>query len=459
MPMIPWGLSLGEQTTTGDKSTAAASRAAAAQALKDVLGSGHALDEALETRLARLSDPRDRGLASEIAYGVLRRLPGLRDIARRLLKHPFKTRDLDLECLLLAGLYQLQELRVPAHAAVSETVAAARLLRKNWATALLNAVLRSYQRRKMELEQQLEAEPEDRHDFPDWLLKRLRQAWPDAWENCVSESNRHPPMVLRVNSARIARQDYAERLAAAGIANRSLPHAQAAIRLDRPVGVDRLPGFSDGLVSVQDGAAQLAAQLLEAHAGERVLDACAAPGGKTGHILELTPDLDLTAVDKGPKRLAPLHANLTRLGLQARVLDTDLTVANGPWADRLYQRILLDAPCSATGVIRRHPDIKWLRRERDIAPLTRTQDRILDALWSSLAPGGMLVYATCSLLPEENHLRVQAFLSRTIDAREAHIQASWGRASPCGRQLLTGDDDMDGFYYARLLKSAQVPGP
>ncbi len=454
MPTTLWGPSLGEQPGKSKSGKGAASRLAAVLALTDVLARGRALDQALEQRLAKLQDPRDRGLASEIAYGVLRRRNSLLKIANGLLRQPFKARDLDVECLLLAGLYQLRELRVPAHAAVSETVAASRLLRKDWARGLLNAVLRNYQRnaagRAVDTPEEL--------DFPNWLTQRLQKAWPEHWRDSLQASNRHPPMVLRVNGARVKREAYALQLAAAGITARPMATAPDALRLDQPTPVENLPGFDDGLVSVQDSAAQLAARLLDPQPGDRVLDACAAPGGKTCHLLELESGIHLTAVDKGEQRLGPLRSNLERLGLNARVLDSDLTRSDGPWNDQPYQRILLDAPCSATGVIRRHPDIKWLRREEDIAKLALTQDRILDNLWLSLAPGGLLLYATCSLLAEENQLRIQAFLQRTADAHEAPLEVDWGRAAPHGRQILVGDADMDGFYYCLLRKSAAETG-
>ncbi len=432
--------------------SAARPRAVAALAVHDVLGPGRALDQALEQRLGGLSDGRDRGLAREIAYGVLRFLPRLRLLAAKLLQRPIKRRDLDLECLLLAGLYQLLYLRVPAHAAVSETVAAARLLDKPWAAGLLNGVLRGFGRRREELLAALEQESSARWCFPGWLLERLRSTWPDAWEELVEQSNRRPPMVLRVNRALTSRTEYAGRLAAAGLAARPLVHAAQGLVLDRPVEVEALPGFGDGLVSVQDGAAQLAAPLLQPEAGQRVLDACAAPGGKAAHILELAPEVKLTAVDINLERLEPLRANLARLQLDARVLAGDVADRSGAWAEGRYERILLDVPCSATGVIRRHPDIKWLRRPADIGRLTRLQARILDTLWSRLVPGGMLVYVTCSLLAEENYQQIQAFLQRTDDARELPIEAPWGRICRHGRQVLTGAAAMDGFYFARLTK-------
>jgi 16S rRNA (cytosine967-C5)-methyltransferase len=437
---------------------AAHSRWAAAQAVKDVLGAGQALDQALPPRLQSLGDSRDKGLASEMAYGVLRHLSQLQAIASALLQKPLKPRDLDVQCLLLVGLYQLIHLRVPSHAAVSETVAATRLAGKPWASGLLNALLRAFQRRR---EQLLAAAAQDEAkalNFPPWLLQALRQYWPDDWRMLAEQSNQRPPMSLRVNQTHVSRAKYAELLAAAGIAARPLAHNPLGLLLDSAVDVDVLPGFADGWVSVQDAAAQLAAPLLAVSGAQQVLDACAAPGGKSAHILELAPQAALTAVDLNPRRLAPMRDSLQRLGLSARLLEADMSNPEGVWADRQYQRILLDVPCSASGVIRRHPDIKWLRRASDIERLAQLQARILDAVWPSLAPGGELLYVTCSVLAPENQQQIEAFLQRTEDAREEPIEAQWGRAMAYGRQVLTGEADMDGFYFARLRKHAGAGG-
>lgn len=447
-------LSPGQRKDSRRSATAAFPRAAAALAVADVLGPGRALDDALELRLAKLTDRRDLGLSREIAYGVLRFLPRLRFAAARLLQHPLKSRDLDVECLLLAGIYQLLYLRVPAHAAVAETVDAVRVLGKPWAKGLVNGVLRNFERRKSQLSEAMGRDRAARLCFPDWLYARLRRSWPEDWARVVEHSNARPPMALRVNKARLSRRMYVSQLAEAGLAVRPLPATTCGLQLDRPVAVEALPGFADGLVSIQDGAAQLAVPLLQLEPGQQVLDACAAPGGKTAQVLETEPGVALTAVDASPERLLLLRDNLTRLGLDARVLASDVTDATGSWADRRYERVLLDVPCSATGVIRRHPDIKWLRRDRDIARLAGLQSKILDAVWSQLAAGGILVYSTCSLLAEENYEQMRSFLQRTPEAQELPIEAKWGRACVHGRQILTGDGGMDGFYFARLVKTA-----
>jgi 16S rRNA (cytosine967-C5)-methyltransferase len=261
-------------------------------------------------------------------------------------------------------------------------------------------------------------------------------------------------MTLRVNIRQVTRARYIEELAAGGLTAHPAPHAEVGLTLDRPVPAERLPGFAAGRVSVQDAGAQLAAVLLDPHPGERVLDACAAPGGKTAHILERSGNaLELTAVDIAPERLDRVQENLDRLGLTARLTTGDVANPEGEWAENTYDRVLLDVPCSATGVIRRHPDIKQLRREQDVVPLCDTQSRMLDALWRLLKPGGILLYATCSLLPEENEDQVLAFLERQPDALEYPIDARWGWKRAVGRQTLPGEEGMDGFYYARLKKA------
>lgn len=429
----------------------ARSRVAAARVLKAVRDDGRSLVAALE-RTADLVDERDAALVQGLCYGVLRTLPRWEAAAGRLLRKPFDTKNRDLDALLLVGLYQLAATRVPPHAAVAATVDAARLMRKPWAVSLMNAVLRRFAR---EGDRLLAADAENanvRWLFPDWLLERLRAAWPADWMEVVAASNEPPPMVVRVNTARIAPADWAERLAEAHA--EPVPHTESGMILDTPLPVARLPGFETGLVSVQDGGAQLAAPLLDARPGERVLDACAAPGGKTMHMLERAGGaLRLAALDIDEARLARVAADLERLGLEARLVRGDAATPEGDWAGERYERVLLDAPCSATGVIRRHPDIKWLRRAADVAELVRIQARMLDALWPLVAPGGSLLYCTCSILPEENDGQIGPFLAAHPDAIHLPIAAPWGIARPFGRQILPHSGGaMDGFYYAKLGK-------
>lgn len=430
----------------------AGARAAASRVVHAVRGRGQSLADAIQG-IPPLDDERDRPLVQELSYGTLRVLPRLDAIAGMLLRKPLKSEDGDLEALLLVSLYQLTSTRIPAHAAVAAGVEAARLLGKGWAANLINALLRRFLRERQQLLARAERSARTKWLFPGWLLSRLQSAWPDQWQSIVSASNTQAPMTLRVNTRALTRADYAARLAAAGIASRPTAYAPEGLTLDQPLPARQLPGLEEGLVSVQDAGAQLAAHMLGAIPGERVLDACAAPGGKTAHILELARnDLMLTALDADSRRLERVHENLERLNLGARLLCGDASVPSPDWADAPYQRILLDVPCSATGVIRRHPDIKWLRRDADIRTLAARQARMIEAVWPLLAGGGTLLYVTCSLLPEENEQQIVAFLSRHPEALELEIDATWGIARTVGCQTLPSAGGMDGFYYARLEK-------
>ncbi|HFE32048.1 MAG TPA: 16S rRNA (cytosine(967)-C(5))-methyltransferase RsmB, partial [Gammaproteobacteria bacterium] len=323
---------------------------------------------------------------------------------------------------------------------------------------LVNAVLRNFQRQAEELLAAADASEPGRWAHPQWLIDSVRTAWPDDWQRILTANNERAPMTLRVNVRQQSRDDYLQRLEQAGIDAEATTHSDGGIRLRSPCDVTQLPGFSEGAVSVQDEAAQLAAQLLDVRPGQRVLDVCAAPGGKTAHILERSDDIALLAVDIEARRLQRVTDNLQRLGLQAEVREGDARRPDDWWDGRPFERILLDAPCSASGVIRRHPDIKLLRRPGDIETLLELQGEILRAIWPLLAPGGMLLYATCSVLPQENQQRVAAFLAEQPDAEGRPLEADWGRASGIGRQILPGGvAQMDGFYYACLHKRATAP--
>ena len=448
---------------------------------------GRYLDRALEAALA--AAPAETTLVQELAYGTLRWFHQLAGIAALLLAKPLKPKDQDVYALLLAGLYQLRHLRVATHAAVDETVAATQALGKPWAKGLVNACLREYLRRAVEIEKLVGHDPMLTLSHPTWLLEKIRATYPDDWQRIAQANNVRPPLTLRVNARRQARAVYLEKLRAAGIAVQPAFVFDTDVTLETPMPVSALPGFAEGLVSVQDAAAQWAAVLLDAQPGERVLDACAAPGGKTGHILERTPGLtELVALDREAARVALIEQNLKRLGLGARLVTADASEPDNWWDGKPFDRILLDAPCSATGVIRRHPDIKLRRRPEDLPKLAATQARLLTALWPLLRPGGKLLYVTCSILPEENENQVRAFLARegsaTDDSRdgggttsgkkeverrqeqppratpgavagtaaEAPLPIAIGRPCAVGRQILPGDHGMDGFYYACLLK-------
>lgn len=397
---------------------------------------------------------RDRSLLQEMVYGALRWHLRLEGFAGLLLQRPLKARDRDLHCLLLIGLYQLLYMRLPDYAAISATVQSARALGKSWAAGLLNGALRSCQRQGAALAEQVDRQDTARFAHPEWLLRALQDDWPDLWQGIVAANNARAPMTLRVNLGRGSRDAYLQRLRDAGFGARAAAHTEAGLVLEQPVDVQRLPGFADGDVSVQDAAAQLAAQLLPVPAGARVLDACAAPGGKTAHLLERTPGAQVTALDADGARLEKVRETLARLQLHAELRQGD---AGRPqqWHDeRSFARILLDAPCSASGVIRRHPDIKTLRRAADIEQLAAQQRALLDGVWPLLEPGGILLYSTCSVLKRENAAQVGAFIDRRNDVEELPIAADWGRPQAHGRQILPGDDDMDGFYFALLRKKA-----
>ncbi len=429
-------------------------RAQAARVLTQVLVGRHSLTQALPRALASLPPAESgRSLVQELCYGVLRWHPRLAALAQALLPRPLRRRDADLYSLLLVGLYQLAHLNIPAHAAVDETVTAAGSLGRAWGAGLVNGVLRSYARNRDALTAQVECREPARFAHPQWIVDGVRAAWPDHWQQVLEANNARPPMHLRVNTSRISRADYLELARDGGLAVLPVPQVPSGVVLDAPREVARLPGFADGLVSVQDGAAQLAVPMLELAAGHRVLDACAAPGGKTAHIAESEPALArLVALERDPTRAARLTDNLRRLRLKAETHIADATQTGTWWDGNPFDRILLDAPCSATGVIRRHPDIKCLRRAGDIAALSAAQDALLEALWPLLDSGGMLLYATCSVLPQENAQRMAAFLDRHPEATPRQIRLPVGRPCSIGHQVLPGEGGMDGFYYAGLVK-------
>ncbi len=424
-------------------------RVRAARAIAAVITGESTLDEALERHAARL-EGRDRALAREIAFGVCRRYFELDALLAQLLQRPLKARDADLRALLLAGLYQLRHLRVPDHAAVSESVAACVTLGKGWARGLVNAVLRAHQARRAELEARLDEA--ERLAHPRWLIDALRADWPADWEAIVAANNAAPPLTLRVNAARTSRAQWLAEAEAVGIVAHPCALAEDGVTLAEASEVARIPGFADGLVSVQDEGAQLAATLLGCGGGQRVLDACAAPGGKACHLLERHPALRLGALDASAARLERVRQNLARLALEATLLHGDAADPAAWWDGEPFAHILVDAPCSGTGVIRRHPDIRILRDAKQVAAAAALQRHILRGLWPCLATGGRLLYATCSVLACENEGAIADFLAATPDAREIDTGVSWGQARAHGRQLLPTADRHDGFYYALLVK-------
>lgn len=400
-------------------------------------------------------DERDRALLRELCYGGARTAPRLQLLANKLLRK--RPADMEVEALVLLGLYQLEYTRIPDHAAISATVNAARALKLDRATGLINGVLRAYQRSREPLQRKLSGNPQFGSMHPAWLQQRIKAAWPERASDIFRANNANPPMTLRVNSAKVSRDDYLQQLQAAGIAARPSAISPVGITLEEACAVGELPGFAEGLVSVQDESAQLAALLLAPAVGERVLDACAAPGGKSCHLLEQQPSIALSALDIEEERLDRVQENLDRIGLEAELICADAAEPEAWWDGQPFDRILLDAPCSATGVIRRNPDIKLLRREADIAELARLQAKILNAMWKLLRPGGSLLYATCSILPVENAELVARFVAEAGDARDNTPQllqgAPWGEPQAAGVQLFPQPDGGDGFYYALLSKA------
>ena len=347
---------------------------------------------------------------------------------------------------------------IPDHAAVSETVAATSTLKNSHMKALINGVLRNFVRASegaITTDSQTSALPAPiQYNHPSWFIKKVQQGYPEKWQQILNANQQKPPMWLRANQQHHTSTDYQKLLATAEISINSVDSLSQAIELTRPTDVSKLPGFEQGWVSVQDSAAQQAARLLDCQKGDVVLDCCAAPGGKTCHILEQTPDItSMTAIDIEASRLVRVEENLTRLGLTAEVIAADAANAKTWWQGQQFDRILLDAPCSGTGVIRRHPDIKWLRKASDIDTLVILQQQILKETWSLLKPGGTLLYATCSILPQENSEQIEHFIENNTDVKLLHIDCAENTdKETIGWQLIPGEKNMDGFYYAKLLK-------
>ncbi|MFV8782885.1 16S rRNA (cytosine(967)-C(5))-methyltransferase RsmB [Microbulbifer sp. SA54] len=400
-------------------------------------------------------EEQNRALLRELCYGTARFAPRLELLLGKLVRKPVK--DEELTALMLVGLYQLEYTRIPDHAAIAATVEAARALKLGHATGVVNGVLRNALRNKEALTRKLSGNPQFSSAHPEWLQQAIKAAWGDDARSIFAANNSNPPMTLRVNTSKTSRDDYLNALAEVEITATPCSFSPAGLVLEQAVPVTRLPGFEDGMVSVQDESAQLAAQLLAPQPGEKILDACAAPGGKTCHLLELQPDIDLTALDVEEERLDRVIENLERIGGAAQLICADAAEPEHWWDGEQYDRILLDAPCSATGVIRRNPDIKLLRRAEDIPELAALQGRILRAMWGLLKPGGTLLYATCSILPEENSAQVARFVAETGDASDNTPpllnDQSWGLPQEAGMQLLPGIHVGDGFYYAKLVKA------
>jgi 16S rRNA (cytosine967-C5)-methyltransferase len=427
-------------------------RAAAAEVIAKVLR-GQSLSALLPEYSGKV-DEKDRPLLKELCFGSLRWYPQIAIILKGLIEKPLREKDLEIQGLVASGIYQLMHMRIAEHAIINETVSAVGNLNRPWAKGLVNAVLRNFQRQQQDILDKEGENPVFQTAHPKWLLKKINDAWPsEIASQIIKANNQRAPMTLRVNGLHTSREDYLSTLEDAGIVASATDYSAQGVLLETPRDVTELPGFSDGDISVQDEAAQLAAHLLLLGSGQRVLDACCAPGGKTCHILESQPDLtSLLAIDLEPRRLVRVTENLERLGLEAELKAADANNLDRWWDGKAFDRILLDAPCSATGVIRRHPDIKILRKPADIDKLAALQTQILVSLWQTLKPGGILVYATCSVLPAENDQIIRGFITSQDDAQLMPIDAIWGIATDHGRQLFPLENGNDGFYYSRLKK-------
>ena len=431
-------------------------RALAAKCCYSVIDQGRSLGDELPKRQEKVAE-KDKGLLQEICYGVLRYLPELENDVRALMQKPLTGKQRVFHFLLLVGVYQIKYMRIPDHAAINETVAATSALKNRHMKALLNGVLRNFIRAQEAASTNCSQKPPSdsiTYNHPSWFIKKVQQGYPEQWQHILNENQLKPPMWLRANQLHHSSLDYQKLLASAEISINSIEPLSQGIELARPTDVTKLPGFEQGWISVQDGAAQQAARLLDCQPGDVVLDCCAAPGGKTCHILEQTPDIaSMTAIDVEVSRLVRVEENLTRLGLTAQVIAADAADSKSWWQGQPFDRILLDAPCSGTGVIRRHPDIKWLRKASDIDALVILQQQILKEIWSLLKPGGTLLYATCSILPQENSEQVKLFIETNDDAELLSIDCLGNKdKDTIGWQLLPGEKNMDGFYYAKLLK-------
>jgi 16S rRNA (cytosine967-C5)-methyltransferase len=424
-------------------------RLLAVRALGEVLDEGKNLSDC--AALKGENDPRNLAQARHLAYGVLRWQVALAWLEAQLLSKPLKQKDSDISGLLWLGMFQLWQDRTPDHAAINETTECARSLGKSWAVNMVNAVLRRFQREQVQWLEKLAKVPEH-WAHPPWLQTAIKNDWPQDWQYILDANNQPPPLWVRVNTQRATLAGVEASLSEAGFTVQRHEFAPEALLVSPAAAVNELPGFSEGYFSVQDAAAQLAVHLLDVQPGMRVLDACAAPGGKTCHLLEQHKDIDLIAVERYDNRLKRVQENLDRLHLQCELKAADATDTASWWDGKAFDRILLDAPCTAIGVIRRHPEIRHLRQANQVQEAVNLQQSLLGQLWSTLAPGGMLLYATCSLIRDENSNQINNFLSENRDAEEVQIEADWGQNQPYGRQILPGERDMDGFYYACLRK-------
>ena len=429
------------------------SRALAATVVERIVYDHCSIKVALDSsNFPATTETRDRAFIQELVYGVCRWYFDLDHELTQLLNKPLRRKDRDIKCLLLVGLYQIIHLDTPNHAVVQETVSATKQLQKAWAKGLVNACLRQAIRNK--LGEDRDNETINARNQPAWLVDRIAQDWPQSHTQILEAFNHRPPLCVRVNLSKTSREHYLQKLADSGLSASATKYSNCGIKVTPAVDAAALPGFYDGLVSIQDEAAQLAASIICPEANERVLDACAAPGGKAGHLLEFSANqIALTALELNAERCQLIAQNLSRLNVSADLISGDALRPDTWWNKQSFDKILVDAPCSATGILRRQPDIKFHRRPSDINNLVELQRNILESLWPLLRPGGTLLYATCSILNCENEELMAAFVARYEDCQSTIIAQDWGHDTGLGRQILPGDGDMDGFYYCLLKKS------
>lgn len=446
---------MSKQVDNNTPSSGLNSRFIALKICLTVIESGRSLSQTLPEGLAQFQDRRERNFTQNMVIGTLRWQARLEAIRAQLLKKRLKEKDEDINQLILIGLYQILYMETPEHAAVSETVAVVQKLKKPWAKALVNGVLRTFLREQEAICAQADLKPANKYSHPQWLFKALRKGYPNDWESIMEANNAIAPLTLRVNTIKQTRDEFLAQLKTVDMAASPHPTAPQGVILETSTDISQLPSYEEGGFSVQDGAAQQAANILKPQANERLLDACAAPGGKTTHLLELSNNqASVFALEKAPERMDRLAENLYRLELDAEYTVGDASCPEAWWDQQLFDKILLDAPCSATGIIRRHPDIKWHRTEEDIEALVDIQASILKALWPTLKPGGQLLYATCSVLPQENTLQMQSFIESEPSAKviPLDLEATLTFETP-GHQYLPGRLGMDGFFYCLLEKS------
>ncbi len=424
-------------------------RLLAVRMLTSLVRDGKSLSELLPAAQLDL-DTREAALLQELTFGVCRSYGKLDAIVDQLLKKSLRNKDTDVRMLLWLALHEIGSMRTPDYAVTSSYVNLTKKIKKPWAKGLINGTLRQFLRDQEALT--IKAVQSNPHSLPDWIQKSIVKDWPEQATSVFEAFNSRAPLTLRVNSAKTDRDKLRETLKAANVHTEVCEHVDTGVRVIDGPPVTSLPGFAEGEFSVQDQSAQLAAFLVKPMPGERVLDACAAPGGKSCHLLELQPSIDLVCLDSSAERLLRVEQNLQRLNLKADIVTGDAAEPESWWDKKLFDAILLDAPCSALGALRRHPDIRLLRRESDIRSLGKLQFSLLQSLWQLLKPGGRLIYATCSVLKKENEACVGRFLAETPDVAETPIDAQWGVPASHGRQILPGQNQADGFYYAILQK-------